>query len=65
VKVLFPTMLWDRGTRQQGTPDPLALAKLLAQVGADGINGDTLDGVPHSFAMLPKRPATLSRSNRS
>jgi formylglycine-generating enzyme required for sulfatase activity len=49
VKVLFPTMLWDRGTRQQGTADALALAGMLAQIGADGINGDTLDGVPHSF----------------
>lgn len=49
VKVLFPTMLWDQGTRFQGKPDAEALAEELASVGADGINGDTLQGVSQSF----------------
>jgi iron(II)-dependent oxidoreductase len=49
VKVLFPTMLWDQGTRTEGSADAEALASELAEVGADGINGDTLQGVPHTF----------------
>jgi iron(II)-dependent oxidoreductase len=45
VKVLFPVMVWDQGTR----PDPNLWAELsreLAEIGADGVNGDTLDGIP-------------------
>jgi iron(II)-dependent oxidoreductase len=49
VKVLFPTMLWDQGTRAEDVPDPQALASELAEVNADGVNGDTLAGVPHTF----------------
>ena len=49
VKVLFPTMLWDQGTRAEGVPDAQALASELAEVGADGVNGDTLAGVPSTF----------------
>ena len=49
VKVLFPVMVWDQGTR----PDPnlwQALSKELAEIGADGVNGDTLDGIPQILA---------------
>jgi len=49
VKVMFPTMLWDQGTRMQGEPDAEALSKELIDAGADGINGDTLQGMPMSF----------------
>jgi iron(II)-dependent oxidoreductase len=49
VKVLFPVMLWDQGTRDSGMPNANATARLLAEVGADGVNGDTLRGVPRSF----------------
>ncbi|MBO0797328.1 MAG: formylglycine-generating enzyme family protein, partial [Blastocatellia bacterium] len=49
VKVLFPVMLWDQGTNDSGTTDWEAIAKLMAEIGADGINGDTLGGVPRSF----------------
>jgi iron(II)-dependent oxidoreductase len=49
VRVFFPTMLWDQGTHDEGTPDAEALSRELASVGADGINGDTLDGMPRSF----------------
>ena len=49
VKVLFPVMVWDQGTR----PDPnlwQALSKELTEIGADGVNGDTLDGIPQVLA---------------
>jgi formylglycine-generating enzyme required for sulfatase activity len=49
VRVLFPETPWDMGTRDEGATDWDALAKLLASVGADGILGDTMDGVPHAF----------------
>ncbi len=50
VRVLFPMMMWDQGTRDPGTPWPDAIAKLMAEIGADGINGDTQDGVPLAFS---------------
>jgi formylglycine-generating enzyme required for sulfatase activity len=46
VKVLFPMMMWDQGTRDPGEPWPTALAEEMQAVDADGINGDTQDGVP-------------------
>jgi gamma-glutamyl hercynylcysteine S-oxide synthase len=46
VRVLFPMMMWDQGTRDPEMPWPDAIASLMAEVGADGINGDTQDGVP-------------------
>jgi gamma-glutamyl hercynylcysteine S-oxide synthase len=49
VRVLFPMMMWDQGTRDPGQPWPEAIAKLMAEIGADGINGDTQDGVPLAF----------------
>ena len=49
VKVLFPVMLWDQGTRPQGTADAYAMVRELKDVDADGINGDTLQGVPIDF----------------
>ena len=49
VKVLLPETPWDMGTRDEGATDWDALAKLLATVGADGILGDTMDGVPEAF----------------
>jgi iron(II)-dependent oxidoreductase len=51
VRVLFPMMMWDQGTRDPGMPWPEAIASLMGQIGADGINGDTHDGVPSSFSM--------------
>ena len=50
VRVLFPMMMWDQGTRDPGQPWPQAIAELMAQIGADGINGDTQDGVPLAFS---------------
>ena len=49
VRVLFPMMMWDQGTRKIKTSWPDALAKMMAEIGADGINGDTQDGVPLAF----------------
>src|SRR6202167_4436452 len=50
VRVLFPMMMWDQGTRDPGKPWPQAIAELMAAIGADGINGDTQDGVPPAFS---------------
>ena len=50
VRVLFPMMMWDQGTRDPGMSWPDAIAQLMAEVGADGINGDTQDGVPLAFS---------------
>lgn len=49
VKVFLPTMAWDNGTKGEGVPDWEAVAKLAKRVGADGVNGDTYNGVPRSF----------------
>jgi gamma-glutamyl hercynylcysteine S-oxide synthase len=51
VRVLFPMMMWDQGTRDLGVSWPDAIASLMAEVGADGINGDTQDGVPLAFSL--------------
>jgi formylglycine-generating enzyme required for sulfatase activity len=51
VRVLFPMMMWDQGTRDPGVPWPEAIASLMAEIGADGINGDTQDGVPLAFSL--------------
>ena len=51
VRVLFPMMMWDQGTRDNGKPWPEAIAELMAEIGADGINGDTQDGVPLAFSL--------------
>ncbi len=49
VRVFLPTMPWDNGTREQGEADWTAVARLVKEVGADGINGDTYNGVPRAF----------------
>jgi hypothetical protein len=49
VRVLFPVMMWDQGTRDEGLTDQVAIAKELAAVEADGINGDTMFGLSRSF----------------
>ena len=50
VRVLFPMMMWDQGTRDPGMSWPDAIASLMAETRADGINGDTQDGVPLAFS---------------
>lgn len=50
IRVFFPMMMWDQGTRDPGEPWPDAIAKLMKEIDADGINGDTQDGVPYAFS---------------
>ncbi|MFZ0294727.1 MAG: SUMF1/EgtB/PvdO family nonheme iron enzyme [Candidatus Sulfotelmatobacter sp.] len=49
VRVFFPMMMWDQGTRDPGMPWPEAIAKLMKEIGADGINGDTEEGIARAF----------------
>lgn len=49
VRVFLPTMPWDHGTREPESNDWQSMAQLVAAVGADGINGDTYNGVPRAF----------------
>jgi iron(II)-dependent oxidoreductase len=51
VRVLFPMMMWDEGTRPPDKPWPDAIAELMKSIDADGINGDTQDGVPLGFSL--------------
>jgi len=55
VRVLFPMMMWDEGTRQPDQPWPQAIAALMKQIDADGINGDTQDGVPLGFSIAAEK----------
>ncbi len=49
VKVFFPTLAWDTMTRPEGKPVWTALAEVLKEIGADGINFDTLESPPVEF----------------
>jgi formylglycine-generating enzyme required for sulfatase activity len=49
VKVFFPILAWDSGTRQESTSPAIALTQLLKDIGADGINFDTLESIPADF----------------
>jgi len=42
--------MWDQGTHEPGKPWPDAIAELMKTLNADGVNGDTQDGVPLAFA---------------
>ena len=58
VHVLFPMMMWDQGTRDPGKSWPDAIAGLMKEIDADGINGDTQDGVPLAFSLAAERSVT-------
>src|ERR1700686_3191573 len=49
VRVLFPMMMWDQGPADPGQAWPDAIASLMKEIGADGINGDPQDGVPRAY----------------
>jgi gamma-glutamyl hercynylcysteine S-oxide synthase len=55
VRVLFPMMMWDQGTHEPSRPWPDAIAALMKQIDADGINGDTQDGVPLGFSLAAEK----------
>ena len=55
VRVLFPMMMWDQGTRDPGQPWPDAIAGEMKAVDADGVNGDTQDGVPLAFTLAAEK----------
>ncbi len=55
VRVLFPMMMWDQGTRDPGTSWPDAIADFMKELNADGINGDTQDGVPLAFSLASEK----------
>ena len=62
VKVFFPVMVWDQGTRDEGVPDWTATAEMMKTIDADGVNGDTMNGIPGAFntaAMRIGHPLTL------
>lgn len=49
VKVFFPVMPWDTGTRDEGVPLWEAAVRDMKAIGADGINGDTMSGLPREY----------------
>lgn len=49
VKVFFPYLTWDTGTREEGAPPWIAFSQLLKEIDADGTNFDTLESVPAQF----------------
>jgi gamma-glutamyl hercynylcysteine S-oxide synthase len=51
VKVFFPILAWDSGTRDEGRVPAVAISEALKDVGADGINFDTLETVPAAFRL--------------
>jgi gamma-glutamyl hercynylcysteine S-oxide synthase len=55
VRVLFPMMMWDQGTRDPGQSWPDAIASIMKEIDADGINGDTQDGVPLAYIEAAER----------
>ena len=51
VKVFFPIIAWDTGTRQENAAPWDALSQLLKDIGADGVNFDTLETIPAQFRL--------------
>ena len=49
VHVLLPLNPWDNGTRDEGVPHSVAIARLLNETGADGFNGDTMTAPGKEF----------------
>ncbi|MBN9380371.1 MAG: SUMF1/EgtB/PvdO family nonheme iron enzyme [Chitinophagaceae bacterium] len=51
VRVFFPIMIWDHGTRRISLSMPEALVKEMKDIGADGMFGDTMSGVDEEFKL--------------
>ena len=47
--MLLPYNPWDRGTRRGDGDDAVLLDTLIAEVGADGFNGDTMSSISSEF----------------
>jgi gamma-glutamyl hercynylcysteine S-oxide synthase len=59
VRVLFPLNPWDNGTHYPGAPWSEVLPETMAEIGADGMNGDTMDDVPNDYfdsSLIDKNP---------
>ncbi|MGC4048822.1 MAG: SUMF1/EgtB/PvdO family nonheme iron enzyme [Paludibaculum sp.] len=66
VRVFWPAMPWDTGTRDAGLPYWDAAARIAAETGADGINGDTFHGLPVAYRTAAEkagRPVVLEPEN--
>lgn len=77
IRVFFPILVWDTGTREEGALPWDVVSQLLKDIGADGVNFDTLESVPaqfqlssdsvgHPLALEPQfdpRDESLARSN--
>ena len=62
VKVLFPYNPWDTGTHDPGGAWSQVLPATMAEIGADGMNGDTLETVDNEFfqnSLIDKQPLAL------
>jgi len=55
VRVFFPVIMWDQGTRDEGKLNWVATAEWMAEIGADGVNGDTLHGIARAFRTASDR----------
>jgi formylglycine-generating enzyme required for sulfatase activity len=49
VRVMFPIHPWDVGTRDPGQPWSVVLPASMAEIGADGLNGDTMRDVTQDY----------------
>lgn len=66
VRVLLALVPWDGGTRDEGAEDWESLTKLVADVDADGVYGDTLNAVPLAWRRAAERlghPLALEPQN--
>ena len=49
VRVFFPIMIWDNGTRKPELSIAKRIIQEMKELGADGLNGDTMTGVTKDF----------------
>ncbi len=59
VRVFFPMMMWDQGTRRPVLPWTRTIAEFMKSIAADGVNGDTQDGVPRAFTKASEEAGHL------